>query len=431
VPNRFGTPSAATQVSATGSYLDNFYISCPDTQIAASPSTSITVGYWVQITQFPNDGAGCTIGCGYRTFTILATTGDEGGCSKYLAMNIGSGGGGLPSACQGSVDGETGGFTSSTSVVDGNWHNLVWVFDNTNDILTFYLDGVQNSTGPLPGQPYAPQNTQFVAGAENGSFALNGALDDVWIENHAWTQGEVTRYYAGLSNTIDVSESAGKPKSAFMADLRQAGVANIIVKAPQPCPDATPTQQEQCQAAIAVAGEQFNAFSAAGFQVAAYCYLHFQTTSPTGTQQAQNCLAAVPQSLLTSVRFMALDVEETPVASQADAISIISDAVAVVSAGMRAVVYTNSSFWSKITGNTNLFMSYPLWTTGGEFQEGSQQYCGTGVPSLAPPPNFGGWTERVGRQYYDGPYTTTSGCTAGAKLFGVSVDFDLFEPSLF
>jgi hypothetical protein len=331
-------------------------------------------------------------------FTILATNGDNNGCSKYLAMDIGSGGGGLPDACQGGVNGNVGQFISSTSVIDGTWHNLVWVFDHTNDLITFYLDGVENGTAPLPDPPYTPQNTQFVAGAENGSFALNGDMDDVWIENHAWTPGEVARYHDGISNVIDVSDSAGKPTSAFMEQLRHAGVKYVVVKAPQPCPDPS------CQTAITVAGEQFNAFLGDGFQVAAYCYLHFQATSPTGTQQAQNCIAAIPQSQLTSIRFMALDVEETPVASQADAIGVISDAIAAVTnAGKQAVIYTSSSLWSAITGNTNQFMSYPLWTTGGSFEDGGQQYCGNGVPSLTPfTATFGGWSTRVGKQYYYG-----------------------------
>src|ERR1017187_3302381 len=36
VPDRFGNPNSAIQVSATGSPSDRFYIACTDTQIAAS-----------------------------------------------------------------------------------------------------------------------------------------------------------------------------------------------------------------------------------------------------------------------------------------------------------------------------------------------------------------------------------------------------------
>ena len=198
IPDRFGNPNSAIRVSAKGNPSDNFYIACSDTQIAASPSTNFTLGYWAQMSQFPNDG-NCSSGCGYRIFTILATNGSNGGCSKYLAMDIGVGGGGDPDACQGGLNGNIGQFTSSTSVVDGAWHNLVWVFDHTNKAITLYLDGSDAGTGPLPDPPYSPKNTQYLAGAENGAFALNGGLDDVWIEDHAWTPPEV-RSYIGVGS---------------------------------------------------------------------------------------------------------------------------------------------------------------------------------------------------------------------------------------
>jgi hypothetical protein len=444
ISDRFGNPTGAIHVSAAGSYTDNFYIACPDTQIAASPSTSFTLGYWVQISQFPNDGANCTLGCGYRMFTILATNSDNGGCRKYLAMDIGSGGGGLADACQGGVNGNIGELFSSTSVMDGAWHNLIWVFDHTNNLITFYLDGIQNGAAPLPDPPYTPQNTQFLAGAENGSFALNGNMDDVWIEDHAWTPGDVARYYYGLSNTIDMSPSGGKPTQVFMAQLQQAGVENVVVKAPQPCATT------DCQQAIKIAGEQFTAFLNAGlgFHVAAYCYLHFQTTSPTGDVQANNCIGAIPQSDFPAIHFIALDVEELPVSSQSDAVTIISAAANTIAPMKKVVIYTNASFWNQITGNINTpqFSSYSLWNTtageGGFRDKGpplspgipSTLYCGTGVPSLTAFTPFAGWTKAkyAGSQYYVGPYLPPpTKCKTGGSLFGVSLDFDVFEPSLF
>jgi hypothetical protein len=230
IPDRFGNPNKAIQVSATGSPLDHFYIACSDTQIAASPNKDFTLGYWAQMSQFPNGGT-CGTGCGYRIFTILATNGSNGGCGKYLAMDIGSGGGGDPAACQGGLNGNIGQFTSSTSVVDGAWHNLVWVFDHTNKAVTLYLDGSDAGTGPLPDPPYSPKNTQYLAGAENGSFALNGGLDDVWIEDHAWTADEVSSYYTVAVKSFSINTIAGNGGTSYSGDGGPAASAHITYPA--------------------------------------------------------------------------------------------------------------------------------------------------------------------------------------------------------
>jgi uncharacterized protein (TIGR03437 family) len=233
VPDRFGNPNSAIHVSAAGSPVDHFYIACSDTQIAASPSTNFTLGYWAQMSQFPNDG-NCSSGCGYRIFTILATNGSNGGCAKYLAMDIGVGGGGDPDACQGGLNGNIGQFTSSTSVVDGAWHNLVWVFDHTNKAIALYLDGSDAGTGPLPDPPYTPKNTQYLAGAENGSFALNGGLDDVWIEDHAWTAAEAGSYYTGAGKSFSIfsiNTIAGNGGTTFSGDGGPATSAHLTYPA--------------------------------------------------------------------------------------------------------------------------------------------------------------------------------------------------------
>jgi hypothetical protein len=442
--DRFGKVNAAIKVSAQGSYTDHFYIACSDTQIAASPSASFTLGYWTQITQFPNDGAGCTLGCDYRMFTILSTNGSNQGCSKYLSMDIGSGGSGDPDACQGGLNGNIGELTSSTSVIDGKWHNLVWVFDHSNQLISFYIDGNLNGTAALPDPPYTPQSTQYVAGAENGAFALNGNMDDLWIEDHAWTQGEVTQYYYALSNTVDISARAGSPTPSFMTQLQQAGITNVVINAPQPCPT------KKCQYAIHTAGEQFNNFLGAGlgFQVAAYCYLHLATGSATGDVQANNCIAAIPQNDFPSIRFIALDVEDLSSPSPSNAITIISAAANTIAAeGKPVVIYTNAYFWNSIIGSTPTpqFSAYPLWNTtngqGGFKDTGpplspsiaSTVYCGSGIPDLNSFTPFGGWTtaQYLGSQYYIGPFTKAYQCMLGGALFGVSLDFDVFAPSLF
>jgi DNA-binding beta-propeller fold protein YncE/PKD repeat protein len=191
ITDRFGNASSAIHVGATGSPFDSFQIQCSNTKIASRANPSFTVGYWIRMSQLPNNGD-CSIGCGYRTLTILSTNSDNGGCRKYVVTEIDNGG--VPDGCQGGINGNIGQFLSTTSIVDSKWHNLLWVFDNLNKVLTLYIDGIQNGTAPLPDTPFSPSNTQYLAGAENGSFALNGDLDDFWIEAHAWSPAEVSAF---------------------------------------------------------------------------------------------------------------------------------------------------------------------------------------------------------------------------------------------
>jgi len=232
VPDRFNNPNSAIQVSATGLPSDYFYIQCANTMIAGSTSQDFTVGYWAKVSQLPGDG-NCSNGCDYHFLIILAENSSNGGCDKFITIDINSGG--YANACQGSADGNIDQFTSSTSVVDATWHSHVWVFDHTNQLITFYLDGQQNGTAPLPDPSLIPTNTQYLAGAENGSFALNGELDDFWIEDYAWSQAEVTRYLApGGSGTIQVTTNLSESTFTITgpASFNGSGTSSTFAYAP-------------------------------------------------------------------------------------------------------------------------------------------------------------------------------------------------------
>jgi len=200
IPDRLNNPASAIHVSATASPSDSFYISCSNTKIAANPdpNQSLTVGYWTRMTQVPTLG-------GPRNFTILATNSDNGGCRKYVVTGIENGG--FPFGCQGGTNGNTGQFISTTPVADGNWHNLLFVFDHANKVVTLYIDGIPNGTAALLDPSYTASNSQFIAGAENGSFALNGDLDDFWVEDHAWSTAEIGAFFG--------SSTSGAPSSSF------------------------------------------------------------------------------------------------------------------------------------------------------------------------------------------------------------------------
>src|SRR5262249_45605195 len=132
IPDRFGDAGKAIHVAATGSASDFFYIACANTKIAANGTNSFTVGYWIRTSQpFPAGGdCGNYSGlCDYRNLTILASNTDNGGCRKYLTAQVsfGPSPGSFPIACT-AADANTG-VVSTTSVADGRWHHLLWVFD--------------------------------------------------------------------------------------------------------------------------------------------------------------------------------------------------------------------------------------------------------------------------------------------------------------
>ena len=259
-------------------------------------------------------------------------------------------------------------------------------------------------------------------------------------------------------NGIDLSASANVPSPTVLTQFAQAGVQYIVAKAPQTGGPLT--------------GEQLDAFSAAGFQTAAYCYLNFiqsESGQPplSGTQQATKCINTIGSNRLATIRFIAVDIEvpippplTCPVSPgtqclvpPATANTIISDALSTIdlAMGKQGVIYTAKEFWTPITGNTSQFNSYPLWTAATARFEGAvdsagnlacgfgaasltpQQHCGNGIPSLTPFTGgaFGGWTAQRGNQYDIGIYVPKKGCSIGACLFGVQVDFDVFDATLF
>jgi peptidoglycan hydrolase-like protein with peptidoglycan-binding domain len=245
-------------------------------------------------------------------------------------------------------------------------------------------------------------------------------------------------------NGIDLSASADVPAPPVLSEFQQAGIQYVVIKAPQ------------AGKWVGLARKQLATFSAkgSGFKTAAYCELTFAQTAASGGQQAQNCLTTIGTAL-GALSFVAVAVEgdTTPCTN---CTTVICDAVQkLTSAGAKKVViYTADDYWSALTagatqcsptsGGTLDFSSYPLWTAAtakfesyvdpagnlacgfGTASLTPQKHCGNGMPSLAFNP-FAAWTTQAGNQYDIG---ATPKCNETC-LFGVKVDFDVFDPSLF
>lgn len=112
--------------------------------------------------------------------------------------------------------------------------------------------------------------------------------------------------------------------------------------------------------------------------------------------------------------------------------------------GMTPVIYTNRGDWSTITGNCDNgtknncsdLIGLKLWDTesGSTFKLNGQKECGDGIQGLSPFKAYStkGWTARSGNQYDLGPSSKdpSKDCN-GKNIFGVIVDLDYFDPTLF
>ena len=96
-----------------------------------------------------------------------------------------------------SADGTAGDITiltSSFTVNDGNWHNLIAVNDGTNQYI--YIDGNLNNSNS-GGQTINASTTNNYIGARNANtFFLNGSLSNLSIWNTALTSSQVTEIYS-------------------------------------------------------------------------------------------------------------------------------------------------------------------------------------------------------------------------------------------
>jgi virginiamycin B lyase len=270
------------------------------------------------------------------------------------------------------------------------------------------------------------------------SYITSGPDGAVWVSSVGGTEWIAQVVPTLRRNGIDLSDSAGALSAATVSNFLQAGIQYAVVKAPQ---DG------------GIASDQIEALLSGGISTAAYCFLHFQTTSPSGTDQANACLNTI-QNDIPNISFMAIDVEETAgnLATLQTRLAIIADALkAIARRDVKPVIYTMSSDWATLTGGSNAFSQYELWNAASGAFEGyadpagnlvcetgqTQQIIdssitpmprgGRGIPSLYEFAQFGGWTFQQGIQYdIAGGIPPKAAC-----LFGVQVDFDVFSPTVF
>jgi GH25 family lysozyme M1 (1,4-beta-N-acetylmuramidase) len=161
------------------------------------------------------------------------------------------------------------------------------------------------------------------------------------------------------------------------------------------------------------AESQLSAARQAGLKTAAYALLNFDRTDESGSYQIDQALMAIGAEK-SYLAFLAIDVERAwPV--KVDATQRITEAIErVKSAGLRPIIYTSRGAWQSITGNSLAFSELPLWDTDWDQKSSLQEIWRS----------YGGWTNRVGKQYGHDLWI-------GEKPWQVWADLNVFDASLF
>ena len=92
-----------------------------------------------------------------------------------------------------------GTISGTTSVADGNWHNIVGVYEGSaTNLARIYVDGVQQFSGMLSTVPNTLNGTPWRIGAFLGtSQGFRGQMDDVRLYNRALSAADVQTLVAG------------------------------------------------------------------------------------------------------------------------------------------------------------------------------------------------------------------------------------------
>ena len=208
-------------------------------------------------------------------------------------------------------------------------------------------------------------------------------------------EGAVSASENTLGRGIDISPSAGEPTLQDFEKIKLQGYRFVIV-------NGWGGVTRNLHARV-----QLSRARSAGLLTAGYCYLNFASPMD-GASQVREALAAFgPEAAHLS--FLAIDVEtsarnqlspglrsEPPDPSaQQQAVFRIHEAVQQVQEmNLRIVIYAKKSDWQRITGDTEQFKAFPLWnprTIGGDDLT---------RPDLRKPGDtFGGWMNRIGKQY--------------------------------
>lgn len=194
--DRYGNPNSAYSFDGVSNY-----IRVDNTLISNSP-TSYTISAWYNTQNYSaSNGDG----------RVLISDRNTGLCSYKYTMGFTTNHflNGVIYDCNGpngdSVGGDAG--------LDNNWHNTVFIYDNSLATIFLYIDGVLvNTTTNVTkwSNMSNPTNIGYWNGFVGAGGFFEGKIDDIGIWNRALSQQEITNLYNNNLSTNSVVNSETK-----------------------------------------------------------------------------------------------------------------------------------------------------------------------------------------------------------------------------
>lgn len=187
--------------------------------------------------------------------------------------------------------------TQSTYGADGNWHHLVGVCDETDGILSFYIDGnlVATSSIPTTAGLYEPNYPMTIGAVQNatetGAYTLQfyGSMNDVAVYNYALTAAQVATHFAASGSAPNISQ---EPVASTNVDADATATIPVGVNGTMPL-----SYQWYNSNGEEMPGQTNATLVISNIMTSTNCYLTVNNAygSATSTSVAINVISGAPQ----------------------------------------------------------------------------------------------------------------------------------------
>lgn len=172
------------------------------TSFPAFTSGNFSISFWVKTTSTEADSL----------FLSQHKAGTQNG--YFVALNTTGGGGALNKATF--VAGNefvSQGATSSATVNDGVWRNLVAVYQS-GGARSIYVDGLLSGSTPSSaaftlGAPFLIGGVREIVGTNNPESRYTGLIDEVQVYDHALSSTEITYLYQNSGQVVPEPSASG------------------------------------------------------------------------------------------------------------------------------------------------------------------------------------------------------------------------------
>ena len=98
-------------------------------------------------------------------------------------------------------DGNGFAVTGTTPLIDGTWHHVVSVYDDTASELRIYVDGkLEGKTPTSYTSDFIAPNAMLTIGWHGSGFSFEGSVDEIVFHNQALNQEEIGAHYVNVSD---------------------------------------------------------------------------------------------------------------------------------------------------------------------------------------------------------------------------------------